>query len=72
MLRDFSQIPRYTFRRLKDRGGAMTVVCAWCRKEMGQKPPLEDLRTTHTLCPLCESLVCLSPLGSALQPRREG
>ncbi len=50
----------------------MTVVCAWCRKEMGQKPPLEDLRTTHTLCPLCESLVCLSPLGPAPQPHRQG
>jgi hypothetical protein len=31
----------------------MRVVCAWCKREMGIKPPLEDKRVTHGMCVNC-------------------
>lgn len=31
----------------------MKIVCAWCGKDMGEKPPYEDKGTTHTICPEC-------------------
>ena len=32
----------------------MFVVCAWCGKNLGQKEPLSDKRTSHGMCPDCE------------------
>lgn len=31
----------------------MKIVCAWCGKDMGEKPPYEDKSETHTICPEC-------------------
>jgi PAS domain-containing protein len=31
----------------------MRVVCSFCRKEMGTKPPLRDGSVTHGMCPGC-------------------
>jgi hypothetical protein len=31
----------------------MLVACAWCAKSLGEKPPLEDTRTSHGICPEC-------------------
>ncbi len=31
----------------------MKIVCAWCGKEMGEKPPLNNKETTHSICPEC-------------------
>lgn len=31
----------------------MLVVCAWCQRTLGEKPPLEDKSVTHTICPDC-------------------
>jgi PAS domain-containing protein len=31
----------------------MRVVCSFCRKEMGTKPPLHDGSVTHGMCPPC-------------------
>lgn len=31
----------------------MRVVCSYCRKELGRKPPLEDGGVTHAMCPDC-------------------
>lgn len=31
----------------------MKIICAWCKKDMGEKPPLDDERVTHTICPEC-------------------
>ncbi len=31
----------------------MKVVCAWCGKDMGEKPPYKDKGVTHTICPEC-------------------
>ena len=31
----------------------MDIVCAWCKKGMGEKPPLDNDRTTHSICPDC-------------------
>ena len=31
----------------------MKVVCAWCGKDMGEKPPLEDKSITHGMCEDC-------------------
>lgn len=31
----------------------MKVVCAWCGKDMGEKPPYEDTDSTHAICPKC-------------------
>ena len=32
----------------------MTVVCAWCKKDMGMKPPYNLLIVTHGICKDCE------------------
>jgi hypothetical protein len=31
----------------------MKVVCAWCKKPLGEKPPFGDLTVTHGICPDC-------------------
>jgi hypothetical protein len=31
----------------------MRVVCSFCRKELGTKPPLQDGSVTHGMCPAC-------------------
>ena len=36
-----------------ERGVAMKVVCAWCGKDMGEKPPYNDRTTTPSICVKC-------------------
>ena len=31
----------------------MRVQCAWCGKDMGEKPPYDDPSTTHSICESC-------------------
>ena len=31
----------------------MKIVCAWCKKEMGEKAPYDDLSISHTICRDC-------------------
>jgi hypothetical protein len=31
----------------------MYKVCAWCHKDLGTLPPLQDERTTHGMCNDC-------------------
>ena len=31
----------------------MFIKCSWCGKDMGEKEPFHDNRTTHTICPGC-------------------
>lgn len=31
----------------------MKIICSYCRKDMGQKEPLEDDSLTHSMCPSC-------------------
>lgn len=31
----------------------MKIVCAWCQKPVGEKPPYENTGVTHTICPEC-------------------
>lgn len=31
----------------------MIVICAWCGKRLGEKPPLEDKSVTHGICAKC-------------------
>ena len=31
----------------------MIIVCAWCKKRMGEKPPYEDKSETHGICQEC-------------------
>jgi len=33
----------------------MKIVCAWCKKDMGEKPPYEDKSVTHSICPECKA-----------------
>lgn len=33
----------------------MKIQCSWCKKDMGEKAPLEDLRTSHGQCPECQA-----------------
>lgn len=33
----------------------MKIVCAWCGKDMGEKPPYEDKSVTHSICPECKA-----------------
>ena len=35
----------------------MTVVCAWCQRLLGTKPPADDSSTTHGICPPCRDRV---------------
>ena len=35
----------------------MKIVCAWCKKNMGEKEPLDDEGITHTICPDCLKVV---------------
>jgi hypothetical protein len=32
----------------------MKVICAWCGKDLGEKEPLNDQRTSHGMCEGCE------------------
>jgi len=32
----------------------MIVVCAWCKRALGTKEPLEDERITDGICPECQ------------------
>lgn len=34
----------------------MNIKCAWCKKDMGEKEPLDDKSTTHTICPKCSRI----------------
>ena len=31
----------------------MKIVCQECHREIGEKFPFDDPRTTHTICPQC-------------------
>ncbi len=31
----------------------MEVVCAWCGRKLGEKPPYEDKGVTHGMCQDC-------------------
>jgi hypothetical protein len=31
----------------------MFTVCAWCKKDLGEKPPLDDKSITHGMCKEC-------------------
>jgi len=31
----------------------MIIICAWCGKRLGEKPPLEDKSVTHGICTKC-------------------
>jgi len=31
----------------------MRVQCAWCNKDVGEKEPLDDKSTTHSICQEC-------------------
>lgn len=33
----------------------MIIKCAWCGKDMGEKPPYEDKSVTHSICEECEA-----------------
>jgi DNA-directed RNA polymerase subunit RPC12/RpoP len=32
----------------------MFIKCSWCGKDMGEKEPKEDKRTTHGMCENCK------------------
>lgn len=34
-------------------GGVMRIVCAWCNRFMGSKPPEADFRVSHGICKPC-------------------
>ncbi len=33
----------------------MRVICSYCRKDLGRKPPLSDGGVTHAMCPECDA-----------------
>lgn len=35
----------------------MKVICAWCRKDMGEKEPLEEKIISHGMCEDCRRKV---------------
>ena len=32
----------------------MKIICAWCKKAMEEKPPLDDDRISHSICQQCK------------------
>ena len=32
----------------------MKIICAWCKKDLGEKEPLADNRITHSVCEKCK------------------
>ena len=42
-----------TDRRKGEEDRIMLLVCAWCGKIIGTKPPKKDLSTTHGICKSC-------------------
>jgi len=32
----------------------MIVICAWCKRALGMKEPMEDERITHGICLECQ------------------
>ena len=53
----------------------MIVVCAWCKKHMGKKPPYEDKSETHTICEQClkkyfPRLAMTQPGGFSVTPAK--
>ena len=44
--------------------------CSWCQKDMGVKPPLEDNRISHGICPACrDKLLAPEPTGLGIYLR---
>lgn len=43
----------------------MTAICAWCRVHMGEKAPLTDTATTHSICLDCIAKVLAEVLAEA-------
>jgi len=35
----------------------MIVICAWCKKELGEKEPMENKTETHGVCCFCAALL---------------
>lgn len=35
----------------------MIIICAWCKRKMGEKEPIEDKSETHTICNECEEKI---------------
>jgi DNA-directed RNA polymerase subunit RPC12/RpoP len=35
----------------------MIRICSLCKRDLGEKPPYEDKRITHTLCPTCKQRI---------------
>ena len=33
----------------------MKVLCAWCKKDLGEKSPLENKSISHAICSECEA-----------------
>ncbi len=31
----------------------MKIICSWCGKNLGEKPPYKDKSTTHGICKKC-------------------
>ena len=42
----------------------MLRVCAWCQKDMGEKPPLDDKSVTHSICDDCLKKLMPEPVKS--------
>ena len=32
----------------------MKVICAWCKKDLGEKEPLSDTKISHGICDDCK------------------
>jgi hypothetical protein len=35
----------------------MKVICAWCKKDLGDKEPLEEKTISHSICENCYSSI---------------
>jgi hypothetical protein len=43
----------------------MKIQCSWCARPLGEKAPLDDPRTSHTICPACTREMLLETIIDA-------
>lgn len=50
----------------------MKIVCAWCKKRLGEKEPFEDKRVTHSQCPACKAEFFPATIKNLAEATKQG
>ncbi len=49
----------------------MRIICAECERDLGEKEPLEDRRTSHTFCDECMAMIRARRIETTTRKRKE-